>query len=101
MTSTPSSVVTRGYGDFGSANLLPTLGYGSVFAEPAGIGLSTPDVFVPHLPVDFIMHDHGLYRMEWKGRQTAREKTERVPPRSESEELGEMMSLYAQWKKAA
>ena len=28
MPATPSTVITMGYGSFGSVNLLPTLGYG-------------------------------------------------------------------------
>lgn len=57
--ASPSTVITLGYGSFGSVNLLPTLGYGSgsgialvygpltFVAEAFVPGFDDVDVFVP------------------------------------------------------
>lgn len=101
MTSSPGSVLSSGYGSFSTASLIPTLGYGSAFEEPAGIGLATiTPAVIARPPTDFVIHEHGMYRFQ---RMPHRERRERPVPiaRSENDELGEMMNLYAQWKKAA
>lgn len=42
--ASPSTVITLGYGSFGSVNLLPTLGYGTGITETPGPGTDyTPD----------------------------------------------------------
>lgn len=35
--ASPSTVITLGFGSFGSVNLLPTLGYGSVVDQVLGL----------------------------------------------------------------
>ena len=43
-----ASVVTRGFGTFGSVNLLPTLGYSSLNVVPVGPGrCAAGNVYVP------------------------------------------------------
>lgn len=39
--ASPSSVISLGYGSWGSVNLLPTLGYGVGEAAPAAVGVVT------------------------------------------------------------
>ena len=39
MAASPSSVLTLGYGDWGSVNLVPTLGYGAAEEAVANAGL--------------------------------------------------------------
>lgn len=45
-----ATVVTRGYGTFGSVNLLSTLGYGNYIAAVANSGYATKDIAEYTLP---------------------------------------------------
>jgi hypothetical protein len=56
MAASPSSVLTLGYGSWGSANLVPTLGYGSGEADVVTEGVQfslpsmRPEFSLPTLP---------------------------------------------------
>lgn len=69
-----ATVVTRGFGTFGSVNLLPTLGYGSYSSGPSGYGRL--EYTIPRSQLEWTLADE---RLEFTARDERLEFTGAIP----------------------
>ncbi len=53
--ASPSTVITLGYGTFGSVNLLPTLGFGASVFVYGPLRIAACDVFIPFNDADVLI----------------------------------------------